>query len=995
MLATEGAVYVGGFLQGEKVKARLEPVEIGPIPEKRYVTSWVGNSLQGPVTSTVSFNMTGLYTAPDGTCYTTSFFEEQGHCLAAYRDGKQVAPADKTQKAGMAVTTNGEHVFTAHANGVQRLAKDLRSDRQFVELSEEKKGNSTVRGLAANDRELFAGNRMDDRIEVLDAETLKPKRQFHFIRPGPLALDPQGRLWVIREGFEEKTFEFKDEGGYPHEAEIVCLDPQTGEVQKTFQGPTVPVALAFDPQGRLLVADNGPDQQVKIYDVTGEPKLVGMVGTQGGIFAGTPGEVTDGKFNGLTGVGCDAQGNIYVSSTGWPFSYVASGMMANATTLRAFGPEAINEVKPKVDWRLDSIAYIFDGATLNPKDETELYAGADQVFKMDWSQGPGREGTYQAFTANLKDYTAEAMGRRTRSTPWVRWLGGEKFLVLASGKRGLAFYRFEPSEHGEMAIPAAVITSRSHGKDGKQWPANTPKLRRSPWIWIDGSGGQPRDGIAQEAEYHSDFGDAHQGHPGTRWHIDSSGDVWYTNYGNNTAGRFVFAGLRNGVPTWNEREVIAAPAPFTSLERAHYDAETDTMVLAGSTPNSPGGWDIRARTTHVAVYDNWSEGNRDSRIEISLLSKREDYFLDGVVGFDVVGDFLYTTGRPGNVKVYDLHHGNRVIEFIPGLETNGSGGYFDNSQSAVQAFKLSTGEYVALCQENGWCKIIMYRWRPDENPDQVPDIAPEIYADTFGEGFARLQWRTGSVGMIKGYNVYRAEGDGPFRKLNPQLIQTPVFTDESVTAGREYRYKVTIVNAAGEGPASQPVTIVPVEPHAEFRGIDATTQGDWKGRYGSDGFYIVGDRSSPNNPTLPDYFRFNGAGFLRISGPPADPRGERRFLLKAAEGATERASFTQNSPFDAAEQSYLLEFTDGQTHRLTLYAAGVKRSGYGTEITLRDANTGELLDQRTLQADGPDQGRYISWNVRGAIRMHYHRMQGRGFGNYLNGLFFDPPAPQR
>ncbi len=78
-----------------------------------------------------------------------------------------------------------------------------------------------------------------------------------------------------------------------------------------------PTALAMDNQGRLLVAENGSRQQVLIYNLTSTPTLVGTFGTQRGIYSGTPGEVGELKLGGLTGVGTDANGNIYVSLDGF------------------------------------------------------------------------------------------------------------------------------------------------------------------------------------------------------------------------------------------------------------------------------------------------------------------------------------------------------------------------------------------------------------------------------------------------------------------------------------------------------------------------------------------------------------------------------------------------------------------------------------------------------------------------------------------------------
>ncbi len=986
----QATVYVGMVVEGGS-KANPATAVIDQIqltrPTLDYRTSWFGNTLPGPIENTFNFNVTGLYTAPDGTCFVTSFFEEQGHRIAAFRDGEQIAPDSKTPPAGMAAAANAEHVFASHKTGFLRLDRDLSGGQRFVSVADGAKGHKAVRGLAASDRELFVSNHHQGRIEVYNARSLEKLRQFQFQRPGPLAIGEDGGLWVIREGFEQTPFELWREGAYSHDPEIVKLDPQTGEVQVTISDLQLPTALAVDKQRRrLIVAENGPDQQARVYDISGKPKLVGTIGDKGGIYSGVAGEVRDDKFNGLTGVGVDAEGNIYVSSTGWPNLYVPAGLMANATSLRAFAPEAINADDPEADWKLQSLGYIFDGATLDPADKTVAHAGADQMYKLDWSKGPGEEGTFEAFTANINAFPLEYKGRRDRSAPLILRMEDERILALRE-QGDIFFYRFDRDGHGHTAIPAAAIGTQK-GKKPQEWPANAPWEKRRPYVWVDGHGGGPIDGKAQSEEYRTHENLLRQS--GTKIDVDANGDVWYTGWHSNRVVHLKFAGLQNGVPKWQQApEVFEAPEPFDTLQFTRYDADADTMVLAGSTPMYPGVKDVRGRTTYVARYPRWSEGNRTSSVEFPLAMDPSEFYLDGGHGVVVVDHYLYTGGRPGNVKVYDLRHGNRVIEFWAGPEINGMAGYFDRDQSAVQAFHLpSTGEYVALCQENGWCKIVMYRWTPDESPAAAPEIAPRV-TGTLGNGQVKLQWNTSHTGIIEGYQVYRGtSADGPFEKITDAVHPKPTYVDSTVTNGRRYFYRVSIVNAAGEGPQSDPVDSMPQQARAEFVGIDAETQGHWKGRYGRDGFYIVGDWTSPNNPTVPDYFQIDGRSFRRKAGHQPRPIEHERFLLKAAEGSTDRASFPPGSDYREKQQDYLLEFTDGRTHTLTLYAAG--GHDYATRVRLIDASTGEVLDEREVVAESEEQGQYISWNVAGAVRLHYDKMKGRGFGNYLAGFFLDP-----
>jgi len=64
------------------------------------------------------------------------------------------------------------------------------------------------------------------------------------------------------------------------------------------------------------VADNGPRQQVLIYRLHQGPTLIGTL-AQRVAFIHTRGEVGTLKFYGLTGVGADSSGNIYVNSNGF------------------------------------------------------------------------------------------------------------------------------------------------------------------------------------------------------------------------------------------------------------------------------------------------------------------------------------------------------------------------------------------------------------------------------------------------------------------------------------------------------------------------------------------------------------------------------------------------------------------------------------------------------------------------------------------------------
>jgi hypothetical protein len=58
--------------------------------------------------------------------------------------------------------------------------------------------NAHIAGLCASDTELFASCPHDNTIRVFDAETMRLLRQWRMERPGPMAMDWQGTLWILQ-----------------------------------------------------------------------------------------------------------------------------------------------------------------------------------------------------------------------------------------------------------------------------------------------------------------------------------------------------------------------------------------------------------------------------------------------------------------------------------------------------------------------------------------------------------------------------------------------------------------------------------------------------------------------------------------------------------------------------------------------------------------------------------------------------------------------------
>jgi hypothetical protein len=80
-------------------------------------------------------------------------------------------------------------------------------------------------------------------------------------------------------------------------------------------------------------------------------------------------------------------------------------------------------------------------------------------------------------------------------------------------------------------------------------------------------------------------------------------------------------------------------------------------------------------------------------------------------------------------------------------------------------------------------------------------------AETRSQRPMTLHWQADSDTPGQGYYVYRGTAmQGPFEKLNSVPVATPEFTDENLSAGRQYFYVVTSVNENGdESPFSEPI----------------------------------------------------------------------------------------------------------------------------------------------------------------------------------------------
>jgi hypothetical protein len=159
-----------------------------------------------------------------------------------------------------------------------------------------------------------------------------------------------------------------------------------------------------------------------------------------------------------------------------------------------------------------------------------------------------------------------------------------------------------------------------------------------------------------------------------------------------------------------------------------------------------------------------------------------------------------------------------------------------------------------------------------------------------------------------------------------------------------------------------------------FTGADTTTQGNWQGVYGRQGYLLAGDTQQ-----LPATIQ------VTLSGQSG--------YIWAASSADSRALQKASTPGDriaacwytSTSFSIAVNLTDGQTHQMALYLLDWDRTGRVENVTVLDAATGAVLDTRNVSAFAD--GEYLVWQVRGNVVVHVTNGPG-SLNAVVSGLFF-------
>src|SRR5262249_16298293 len=123
---------------------------------------------------------------------------------------------------------------------------------------------------------------------------------------------------------------------------------------------------------------------------------------------------------------------------------------------------------------------------------------------------------------------------------------------------------------------------------------------------------------------------------------------------------------------------------------------------------------------------------------------------------------------------------------------------------------------------------------------------------------------------------------------------------------------------------------------ARFIKTDTTTQGNWKGVYGADGYNLAGDLSAN-----PSYVAMTPVGQLNYTW--AASSGDGRALQKASVTGDRIAATWYGSQFLID-----VNITDSAAHQLAAYFVDWDSQGRGQRIEVLDASSLTVLDTRDL-----------------------------------------------
>jgi hypothetical protein len=256
-------------------------------------------------------------------------------------------------------------------------------------------------------------------------------------------------------------------------------------------------------------------------------------------------------------------------------------------------------------------------------------------------------------------------------------------------------------------------------------------------------------------------------------------DQW-THYANDRRVTYPAALSENEFKSWQGEDSIIAIRTLTRGFRHHpLESEVSNVARLQVLDVSGPVDHLESKTTEKAIELGW-------RPPAKTLEGLEVKFL---AGYRV---YRSTTGKPGSFQL---------------VGESKEPPYLDRDFEFGRAYSY---EVRALFKEGGTTAESVASQPYEVIPrDIFPPARPAGLTALYTNGAVELVWTANSEKDLAGYYVYRRENGEPPKKLNKELLPTPILRDTSVLPGRTYFYQVTAVDLSNN--ESRPCEEVEVE----------------------------------------------------------------------------------------------------------------------------------------------------------------------------------------
>ena len=542
--------------------------------------------------------------------------------------------------------TTGKNAPWANAVGTQGLI-------QVAPFNEKGEMRWLITDLALAGKTLLVGDKVGGRVLKFDKETGESAGEFPVEKPGAMAVDSQGRLWMVQD-----------------DTKVTVFDLDGKELAHPLKDLDNASNLAFGPDGRLFLVDSKNDQ-LRIYDV--KDTTATFVRTFG--HEAQPGESASDGFYNLVDAAVAADGTVVT------VQHLPVGGTRMASWTKEF----------KLRWEQQGLEFTGNGAYL-ASDPTVFVSSYFHRYKLEPKTGRW------SYAGDL--YT----GRHSDNGEWhgaPRWvvIGGKRFFYSAIGD-GMQVFRLD----GDALRFCAYIGGCDPDPKGL-----TGKTKRGRWTWRDvNNDGRIQD---EEIDWFKQPGEAGADYACFGMNVDMYGNVIFCNQYDHTIDMLPLQGLNaSGSPIydWSKLQVIGGPDKDSPVKfEPTMAVRTENQFLYALGKSGQGGLYPQPAGSGPAWMAGWVLAKFDpagKRIWTTVLP-------NACPGLDLVpGGRGVVCGYFANANIWHLNSDGVLVGVCkPGDAAGGASGWLDNTASVAANVNPVDKLIDVFAEEDYAHRILWYR----------------------------------------------------------------------------------------------------------------------------------------------------------------------------------------------------------------------------------------------------------------------------------------------